>query len=82
MAQQTKIAVKTGTRDTTYNLISTAYHALQGAETYLQYAEDAGEVEDTEAVEFFREVIAEERRRADRAKSLLRARLKDDDGNN
>ena len=31
----------TGTPDPVYDLISVAYHALQGAETYEQYAEDA-----------------------------------------
>jgi hypothetical protein len=31
----------TGTRDETYNLVSVPYHALQGAETYHQYVQDA-----------------------------------------
>lgn len=31
----------TGTQDVTYNLVSILYHALQGAETYDQYIQDA-----------------------------------------
>lgn len=31
----------TGTRDETYDLVSILYHALQGAETYDQYIQDA-----------------------------------------
>ncbi len=38
----------TGTRDTTYNLISVVYHALQGAETYRLYEQDAENAGDRE----------------------------------
>ena len=31
----------TGTKDVTFNIISILYHALQGAETYDQYIQDA-----------------------------------------
>ena len=65
----------TGTRDTVYDLVSIIYHALQGAETYGMYFADAVEVGDTELARFFEEVQEEERRRADRAKQLLAARL-------
>jgi hypothetical protein len=65
----------TGTRDVTYNLISILYHALQGAETYQQYIADAEHAGDQEAVQFLRDVQAEDRRRAERAKLLLRQRL-------
>jgi rubrerythrin len=64
-----------GTRDATYDLISVAYHALQGAETYGLYAVDAEEEGDGELAGFFRELAAEDRRRADRAKEFLGARL-------
>ena len=64
-----------GTRDTVYDLVSIIYHALQGAETYGMYIADAEEVGDTELAKFFEEVQEEERRRADRAKQLLAARL-------
>jgi len=67
------MADSTGTRDTTYNLISVLYHALQGAETYGQYASDAAS--DQDLASFFREVQQQEQQRADRAKQLLAQRL-------
>jgi hypothetical protein len=65
----------TGTRDVHYNLISVLYHTLQGAETAMQYVSDAEESGDDELVRFFREVQEEDRRRAERAKTLLGQRL-------
>lgn len=65
----------TGTRDETYNLLSVVYHALQGAETIEQYIQDAEEAGDQELVQFFRDILEEDRERADRAKLLLRDRL-------
>jgi hypothetical protein len=61
----------TGTRDITYDLISTAYHLLQGAETVALYVADAEQEGDTELAQFFRETKDEYTRRADRAKELL-----------
>ena len=61
----------TGTRDITYDIVSILYHALQGAETYDRYVEDAIDSSDYEIARFFREVQEEERRRADRAKAIL-----------
>ena len=61
----------TGTQDTTYNLISIIFHALQGAETYDQYIRDAEESGDEELAQFFRDTKDESARRADRAKQLL-----------
>ena len=61
----------TGTRDITYDLISTAYHLLQGAETVTQYIEDAEQEGNHELAKFFRETKDEYTRRADRAKQLL-----------
>ena len=43
----------TGTPDPVYDLISVAYHALQGAETYEQYERDALQQGDQELAEFF-----------------------------
>jgi hypothetical protein len=68
----------TGTQDVTYNLVSILYHALQGAETYDQYIQDAQG--DQELAQFFREVKEENRRRADRAKQILHRRLHDEQG--
>ena len=61
----------TGTRDITYDLISTAYHLLQGAETVALYIADAEQEGDQELIQFFRETKDEYMRRADRAKQLL-----------
>jgi rubrerythrin len=65
----------TGTGDLTYNLVSILFHALQGAETYDQYIQDAEQEGDSNLAEFFRAVKQENRARADRAKVLLHARL-------
>jgi hypothetical protein len=72
----------TGTPDAHYNLISVIYHALQGAETYDQYAADAERSGDRELARFLRDVQAENRRRAERAKELLYERLGEKDGRN
>jgi hypothetical protein len=63
------MADTTGTKDATYNLVSVLYHALQGAETYAQYASDGGS--DQDLANFFREVQQQEQQRAERAKQLL-----------
>jgi hypothetical protein len=61
----------TGTRDITYDLISTAYHLLQGAETVALYIADAEQEGDQELAQFFRETKEEYSRRAEQAKRLL-----------
>lgn len=65
----------TGTRDTTYNLISAVYHALQGAETYQTYQQDAESDGDREIASFFREAQQQNEQLANRAKDLLGQRL-------
>ena len=65
----------TGTRDVTYNLISVIYHALQGAETYQMYEQDAQQEGYQEAASLFHEAHQSSRQWADRAKSLLGQRL-------
>ena len=65
----------TGTQDTTYNLLSVLYHALQGAETYEIYINDAEQKGDTELAQFFRDVRDQNVERAERGKKLLAARL-------
>lgn len=65
----------TGTRDITYNLVSVIYHALQGAETYDTYIQDAKEEGDQALADFFREVQQHNRDTATRAKELLAARI-------
>jgi hypothetical protein len=65
----------TGTRDITYDLISTAYHLLQGAETVALYIADAQQEGRQELVDFFTETKDEYQRRAERAKQLLTQHL-------
>ena len=64
-----------GTSDVSYNLVSVVYHALQGAETYGIYANDAEQDGQRELAQFFREVQEESLKRADRAKELLKRHL-------
>ncbi|HYP02415.1 MAG TPA: hypothetical protein VER76_19650 [Pyrinomonadaceae bacterium] len=65
----------TGTQDTIYNLLSIIYHALQGAETYEMYINDAEQNGDTELAQYFRDVRDQNVKRAERGKQLLKTRL-------
>ena len=64
-----------GTSDVSYNLISVIYHALQGAETYGVYANDAEQDGNAQLATFFREVQQDSLDRADRAKALLKRHI-------
>jgi rubrerythrin len=75
MARTREAEAAGGTRDTTYNLISVAYHALQGAETSGLFALDAEQEGDAELAQFHRDLADQDRQRADRAKQLLATRL-------
>ena len=66
----------TGTKDEHYDVVSTLYHVLQGAETCATYLQDAEQAGDQELVQFFREVQGTYRQLADRGKGLLRQRLR------
>lgn len=70
----------TGTQDVTYNLVSILYHALQGAETYDQYIQDAEQGGDQDLAAFFRDVKRENEQRAERAKQILHRRLHNEQG--
>jgi len=70
----------TGTQDVTYNLVSILYHALQGAETYDQYIQDAEQSGDQDLAGFFRDVKRENEQRAQRAKQILHRRLHSEQG--
>ena len=70
----------TGTKDTTYALISVLYHALQGAETAGPYLEDAAAAGDQELVEFLRDAQAWQRHLASQAQVLLHQRLRHGEG--
>ena len=66
----------TGTSDPTYNLISVAYHALQGSETIEKYIADAKEAGDKELASMLGKVKQSYNRSADQAKQLLAARMR------
>ena len=72
---------QTSTADHVYGLVSVLYHALQGAQTYGQYIQDAEKAGDDELVKFFEQCREEEQERASRAKQLLvdRTELEGDD---
>jgi hypothetical protein len=78
--QQGQSTGDTGVRDTTYNLISVVYHALQGAETYKMYQEDAERAQDSDLAQFFRQTCEEEKRRAQQGKALLARHLQKQSG--
>jgi hypothetical protein len=66
---------KTGTSNEFFDLVSVLYHALQGAETYAKYCEDAELAGDRDLAQFFADVQQGDRQRAERAKQLLSRRL-------
>lgn len=68
--QQTGVA-----SDTTYNLISLTYHALQAADTYHLYLRDAEQAGDSELVQLVQQASEQQREIAGRAKELLAQRL-------
>ena len=70
----------TGTKDTTYALVSVLYHALQGAETSVTYLQDAEEAGDQERMQFLREAQAWQQYLASQAQVLLTQRLRQGDG--
>jgi hypothetical protein len=65
--------------DELYGVVSILYHALQGAQTYTQYSDDARKAGDEELVEFFETCRDEETARAQMAKTLLAERLEGGD---
>lgn len=67
--------VSTSTPDTQYDLISVLYHALEGAQTYAQYVEDAGRENDQELSQFFIQTQQQQISCAEKAKQLLNRRL-------
>ncbi len=66
---------ETGMRDEHYDIVSTLYHALQGADACKQYIKDAESEGDKEAIDFFHEVQQKNRDLADKAKKLLSKRV-------
>ncbi len=56
--------------DLVYDLVSIQYHALQGAQTYSKYLQDAEG--HPEVQEFIRQVVEQDGQRAERCHALLR----------
>lgn len=65
----------TNTPDQHYDLISVLYHALEGAQTCAQYADDASREGDQELAQFFIQTQQNQNACADKAKQLLGRRL-------
>ena len=70
----------TGTKDTTYALVSVLYHALQGAETLVHYLQDAEAAGDQELVHFLRAAQVWQRHLASQAQAVLQQRLHSGEG--
>lgn len=69
MQTQSSGGGQTGTPDTTYNLTTVLYHALQGVENCKTYEQDAEG--DQQLGEFFRQAGDQQRQIAEQAKVLL-----------
>lgn len=69
-----------GASDTAYDLISVLYHALQGCETYEQYASDAEQQGNRDVAQFFREALQQNQQLAQRGQQLLMQCLQSEQG--
>lgn len=67
---------ETPLKDKDYNLVSTLYHCLQGAEHSTMYMEDARAENDKEVEDFFKDSYNHYNQLAERAKKLLGGRIK------
>lgn len=65
----------TGASDPTYDLVSVLYHALDGAQTYDKYIQDAQQSGDQQLVQFFQKVQNDNRQCAQQAQQLLGQKL-------
>lgn len=75
MYQAAPKRVSTNTPDPHFDLISVLYHALNGAQTYAVYAEDAGREGDQELAQFFVQCQQNQISCAETAKQLLNRRI-------
>ena len=69
---------QTGTKDSTYNIVSVLYHTLQGAETIEQYKQDASS--DQQLSQFLDQAQQQYRQLAEQAKQLLQSKLGQESG--
>jgi len=65
----------TGASNVEYDLISVLYHELQGNETLARYEQDAREVGDNEAAQFFHDVRESNKEFVNRGRNLLNKRM-------
>jgi rubrerythrin len=63
---------ETGFDDVTYDLVSVQYHSLKAGHDYGQYVRDAENAGRDDIAQFFRDVMDEDSRRAQRCHELLR----------
>jgi hypothetical protein len=70
----------TGTKETTYALVSVLSHALQGAETLVHDLQDAEVAGDQDLVQFLREAQAWQRYLASLTQAVLQQRLHSGEG--
>lgn len=71
MANESETTINPHTMDKDYDLISVLYHALQGAHTSVEYAQDAETEGSSEVAEFMRQVQQQNMKIAQQAKELL-----------
>jgi rubrerythrin len=62
---------ETGFRDIEFDLVSVQYHALKAGHDYGQYVRDAENAGQDEMAQFFREVMDQDSKRAQRCHELL-----------
>ncbi|WP_179153352.1 hypothetical protein [Chromohalobacter israelensis] len=62
-------------KDKDFDLVSTLYHALQGAEQSQQYRKDAESNGDQSCQEFFSKIAGHYEEMANEAKSIIKDRL-------
>ncbi len=54
-----------------HDLVSVLYHALEGAQTYSKYIQDAQQAGNQELAQFFQQIQQEDNARAQKAMQLL-----------
>jgi hypothetical protein len=62
---------ETGFSDVVYDLVAVQYHALKAGHDYGQYVRDAENANLDDVAKFFRDVMAEDSKRAGQAHELL-----------
>lgn len=65
-------AQHTAADDIVYDIVSIQYHAMQAAESYLEYLNDAHAEEHADVTEFIKECLEQDNRRAQRCHELLK----------